>query len=498
MALDILHDNWGPYTHTEVENALKAYLSVLENRINRAIQSGGVGLADLSTEVKALLNKANTALQPENIAAWAKAQNKPSYTVNEITYSDLLTLAEKLADMDQKIQEAAQSGGTTPDAALSDTSENAVQNKVVKAAFDILRRYVDDAVDDKLTEVTVNAVGNSASMYFAGSALCISTANLIQVTATPTITYVDNEQNVVVSISGSGTLKAYLDGVEQTLVNGSFTIAKTSVAQNVVVTATAKEDGKAISAEAELTIEVGAYIDRSKMLTGFGTNSTDFPIYLDGSSEPSFTAVVDAEHPFTKYGETMYNWSVDFSEEETQPTQLFNAVNRNIFVNTNLSYASSIYGITHIPDSVTTLLRTFQNCTNLKDVELGNVATLDMAFRNTALAGSVDFSNSMLQIADNQAFRDCRGITSIKFPSMFMRLGGNAMSGCSNLTSITFLGNTAPTIIASSTANNALIFCSALSHIYVPIGTRSAYVTAFTSALGFLEKSTDIIEEISE
>ena len=62
MALDILHDNWGPYTHTEVENALKAYLAVLENRINQAIQSGGVGMADLSAEVQALLNKANTAL----------------------------------------------------------------------------------------------------------------------------------------------------------------------------------------------------------------------------------------------------------------------------------------------------------------------------------------------------------------------------------------------------------------------------------------------------
>jgi len=357
---------------------------------------------------------------------------------------------------------------------------------------------VDGLIDDKLTEVTVNAVGNSATMYFAGSALCIASANLIQVTATPTITYVDNEQNVVVSISGNGTLKAYLDGVEQTLVNGSFTIAKTSVAQNVVVTATAKEDGKAISAEAELTIEVGAYIDRSKMLTGFGTNSTDFPIYLDGSSEPSFTAVVDAEHPFTKYGETMYNWSVDFSEEETQPTGLYNAANRNIFVNANSVSNASVYGITHIPDSVTTLKNTFQNCTSLKEVELGNVATLDMAFRNTALAGSVDFSNSMLQYADNQAFRDCGGITSIKFPSMFMRLGGNTMSSCSNLTSMTFLGNTAPTITASSTANNALNYCSALAHIYVPIGTRSAYVTAFTSALGYLEKSTDIIEEISE
>lgn len=145
MALDILHDNWGPYTHTEVENALKAYLTVLENRINQAIQSGGVGLADLSAEVRALLNKANTALQPENIAAWAKAQNKPGYNVSEITYSNLLTLAQKLDDMDQKIQAAA-SSGVDPDDTMSDTSENGVQNKVIKAYVDAVSQRIDTLI----------------------------------------------------------------------------------------------------------------------------------------------------------------------------------------------------------------------------------------------------------------------------------------------------------------------------------------------------------------
>lgn len=136
MALDILHDNWGPYTHTEVENALKAYLAVLENRINQAIQSGGVGMADLSAEVQALLYKANTALQPENIAAWAKAQNKPGYTVSEITgVEGFQNLLAKLQDMDAKIQAAAQSG-EIPDDEMSSTSEKPVQNKVIKAYVD--------------------------------------------------------------------------------------------------------------------------------------------------------------------------------------------------------------------------------------------------------------------------------------------------------------------------------------------------------------------------
>ena len=148
MALDILHDNWGPYTHTEVENALKAYLSGLDDRINKAIQSGGVGLTDLSAEVQALLNKADTALQPENIAAWAKAQNKPGYTVGEITgVEGFQNLLAKLQDMDQKIQAAGQSGGVDPDDEMSSTSEKPVQNKVIKAYVDGLIQGVQNVLN---------------------------------------------------------------------------------------------------------------------------------------------------------------------------------------------------------------------------------------------------------------------------------------------------------------------------------------------------------------
>lgn len=152
MALDILHDNWGPYTHTEVENALKAYLSVLENRINQAIQSGGVGMADLSAEVQALLYKANTALQPENIAAWAKAQNKPGYTVSEITgVEGFQNLLAKLQDMDQKIQAAAQSGGVD----LNTTMEVTGDALALPATTQAIKTYVDAAISN------INAIINT-------------------------------------------------------------------------------------------------------------------------------------------------------------------------------------------------------------------------------------------------------------------------------------------------------------------------------------------------
>lgn len=153
MALDILHDNWGPYTHTEVENALKAYLSGLEDRINQAIQSGGVGLTDLSAEVQALLNKADTALQSETdptVPNWAKQSNKPTYNVAEIIYSSNRPLSSKLDEMAAEILAA----GAT-DSEMSDSSKKPVQNKVIKA-------YVDAAV---LTlQNALNALMNGQSV----------------------------------------------------------------------------------------------------------------------------------------------------------------------------------------------------------------------------------------------------------------------------------------------------------------------------------------------
>lgn len=182
MALDILHDNWGPYTHTEVENALKAYLAVLENRINQAIQSGGVGLTDLSAEVQALLNKANTALQPENISAWAKAQNKPGYTADEITYSNLLTLADKLADMDQKIQAAAQSG-VTVDPQLAD-SGNPVANRAVKAAIDTLSNTLNTLIGSGNVQGAIDTFNEVVAFLNGISSSDTLAATLAQLTTT--------------------------------------------------------------------------------------------------------------------------------------------------------------------------------------------------------------------------------------------------------------------------------------------------------------------------
>ena len=133
---DIINDSWGPYSHTEVEAALKAKIAELDQKINDAIHEGGIGLDELSAEVRALLTKANNALQPSDISAWAKQPNKPSYSVGEISYDGTMTLAQKLTAMDTAIQNAIQ-----VDTAMSGSSTNPVQNKVIKS-------YVDDLISN--------------------------------------------------------------------------------------------------------------------------------------------------------------------------------------------------------------------------------------------------------------------------------------------------------------------------------------------------------------
>lgn len=197
MALDILHDNWGPYTHTEVENALKAYLSGLEDRINQAIQSGGVGLTDLSQEVQALLAKANTALQPSDIAAWAKAQNKPGYTADEITgITGFLNLLAKLQDMDQKIQAAAQSG-VTVDPQLAD-SGNPVANRAVKTAIDTLTNTLNTLIGSGNVQDAIDTF-NEVKAFLSGIDMSSPAYESLTATLTRLNNLISQKQNTLTS-----------------------------------------------------------------------------------------------------------------------------------------------------------------------------------------------------------------------------------------------------------------------------------------------------------
>jgi hypothetical protein len=144
---DIINDSWQGHTHGEVEQALKDKIQELTERMDNLSPGDTIGYNQLSSEVKQLLTKAQNALQPTDIAEWVKAANKPSYSAAEIGgVEGFANLLAKLQAMDTAIAEAGGGSSTVPDAALSDTSENAVQNKVIKAAIDSLRNALDTLI----------------------------------------------------------------------------------------------------------------------------------------------------------------------------------------------------------------------------------------------------------------------------------------------------------------------------------------------------------------
>ena len=79
--------------------------------------------------------------------------------------------------------------------------------------------------------------------------------SVIEKTATPTISYVENANDVVITATGAGTVILYVDGV---VVSNPYTINKTSSVQSVTATATAQETDKSISDTATLTISIPA------------------------------------------------------------------------------------------------------------------------------------------------------------------------------------------------------------------------------------------------
>ena len=208
---DLLNTNWGPYSHTEVEEAIKEKFREIDRALEDASSEGGIGYNELSKAVRDLLDLASTALQPGSIANWAKQPNKPGYTVGEIIYDGLTTLSQKLAAMDAAIQQAAASGAVEPDSAMSDSSENAVQNKIVKAYIDAVSLRLDTLIGSNNVQGVIDTF-NEVKAFLAGINTSDPTLyNTLQTLNTNinnlqnTLSSKANDNAVVKSISVNGT-----------------------------------------------------------------------------------------------------------------------------------------------------------------------------------------------------------------------------------------------------------------------------------------------------
>lgn len=122
---------------------------------------------------------------------------------------------------------------------------------------------------------------------------------------------------------------------------------------------------------------------------------------------------------------------------------------------------TSLTGI-RIPDSVTSIgIGAFYGCSRLKTVRLPEkLETIWHAvFENTALT-EVTLPDTVTEI-EPYAFRNCKDLKTVSFPARLARIGCDAFSGCTSLTS--------PLILLSATRIDKGAFCGCpIDEVYLP------------------------------
>ena len=140
-----------------------------------------------------------------------------------------------------------------------------------------------------------------------------------------------------------------------------------------------------------------------------------------------------------------------------------------------------------IPSGVTSIGNmAFTYCFSLTDITIPNgVETLKYAtlYYCSAMT-SVTLSNS-LRIIDNDAIKDCRSLQTLTLPSTLTSIGKHAFAFGTSLTTVTCLATTPPAFHDSGETgtggNSGDIFygCHNLTAIYVPSGSVQAYKNAW-------------------
>ena len=101
----------------------------------------------------------------------------------------------------------------------------------------------------------------------------------------------------------------------------------------------------------------------------------------------------------------------------------------------------------------------------------GVTAIADYAFYGCTLLPSIDIPEGVTSIG-NRAFYNCNWLASVTIPSSVTSIGDYAFSGCAHLTAVT-VGLTAPITINSGVFSNR-----ANATLYVPIGSKTAFMLA--------------------
>lgn len=123
-------------------------------------------------------------------------------------------------------------------------------------------------------------------------------------------------------------------------------------------------------------------------------------------------------------------------------------------------------GVTSLPEGVC------RNCTSLTSVTLPSAVTYigDQAFLNAKVTGTV-FPQTLQNIR-NYSFYGCKFVT-VDLPATMTNIGISSFQSNTQLTTVTVRATTPPTL-----GSAAFTGCSALTTIYVPSASVSAYKAA--------------------
>ena len=155
--------------------------------------------------------------------------------------------------------------------------------------------------EDVTVVVTATAQEDGKEISETATAEIVVPAKVMEVTATPVITYEVTDNEVIITVTGDGEVHVYVDGVE---VDNPYTIPRGEEDVTVVVTATAQEEGKLISETATQEVVVPAKAG--------GETGDDYKIEpLWVIDDLSFLPVADVRQGFGMNGKFYINNKAD-------------------------------------------------------------------------------------------------------------------------------------------------------------------------------------------
>ncbi len=147
---------------------------------------------------------------------------------------------------------------------------------------------------------------------------------------------------------------------------------------------------------------------------------------------------------------------------------------------------------TTIPNSVTTIGdNAFSNCKRLTSIDIPNSVTTisDYAFFGCSSLANISIPNSVTKIGDD-AFYDCTSLTSINIPNSVTTIGSGAFQRCTGLTSINIPNS------VTAIGNTAFSGCTSLASIIIPNSVTRIDYGAFYGCFA-LKKVYSYISDLS-